>query len=117
MPGTSKNEERRWKALVSLTRGCFSAPSFAIFETLLTGWVLAPGRRTITGMICAGDPQGHRSHDAYHRFFRSARWSTNALWQVLVVHLVKVLCPSGAVVLDLDDTLFKKTGRKINGAG
>ena len=39
--------------------------------------------------------------------------------QVLVVHAVKLLCPipMGPLVLDCDDTLDKKSGRKIDGAG
>jgi len=106
-----------WEALVSLGRGCFSAPSFSLFATILTGWVLAPGRRTVTAMICVGDPEGRRAHDAYHRFFRAARWSANALWKVLVLHMVAVLCPQGKVLLDCDGTLYKKSGRKIDGAG
>jgi hypothetical protein len=31
---------------VPLGRDCFSAPIFSLFATILTGWVLAPGRRT-----------------------------------------------------------------------
>ena len=107
----------RWGALVGLARGCFSAPGFAIFEVLLRGWVTAPGRRTITAMICAAGPDATRAHDAYHRFVRAGSWSTNALWRVLVVHLVGVLAPPGPLVLDCDDTLYKKSGRKICGAG
>ena len=117
MAAASKGQAKRWETMIGLARGCFSAPSFSVFSTLVTGWVLAPGRRTVTGMIGAGDLEGRRAHDAYHRFFRAARWSTNALWRVLVVHMVAVLCPSGTVVLDLDDTLYKKSGRKIDGAG
>ena len=118
MPEQVKTTPRdRWRSLVLLGRGCFSAPCFSIFEVLVSGWVLAPGRRTITNMICAADPEGTRSHDAYHRFVRAARWSTNALWKVLVVHMVSVLCPTGTLVLDCDDTLYKKAGRMINGAG
>ena len=117
MSGASTGREKRWQAMIGLARGCFSAPSYEIFSSLLTGWVLAPGRRTITGMICAGDPESRRAHDAYHRFFRAARWSTKELWRVLVVHMVALLCPAGAVPLDLDDTLYKKSGRKIDGAG
>lgn len=48
-------------ALLELTRGLFHAPSFAIFTDLLTGWVCAPGRRTITNMIAAADPAGRRA--------------------------------------------------------
>ena len=114
---TCRRSSSAWDALVSLARGCFSSPSFSVFSTILTGWVLAPGRRTVTGMICAGDPEGRRAHDAYHRFFRTAKWSTNALWKMLVVHMVDVLCPSGLLPLDCDDTLYKKSGRKIDGAG
>jgi len=108
---------RVWTALVGMARGCLSQPSFSIFETLVAGWVLAPGRRTITAMICAADPEGQRAHDAYHRFVRAARWSTNALWKVLVIHLVDVVAPDGRLVLDCDDTLYKKSGRKVDGPG
>jgi len=68
-------------------------------------------------MICAADPEGNRAHDACHRFFRAGRWSTQEIWKVLVVHMVGVLCPAGTLVVDLDDTLYKKSGRKIDGAG
>ena len=36
---------------------------------------------------------------------------------MLVVHLVDVLAPVGSLVLDCDDTLYKKSGRKVDGAG
>ncbi|MHB8299059.1 MAG: hypothetical protein ACYDDW_10930 [Dermatophilaceae bacterium] len=54
-------------ALLGLARTVFTAPSFAIFTDLITGWVCAPGRRTITNMIAVADPAGRRAHDAYHR--------------------------------------------------
>src|SRR5664279_3288467 len=45
-----------WLALLGTVRAVFTAPSFAIFTDLLTGWVCAPGRRTVTAMIAAADP-------------------------------------------------------------
>lgn len=95
----------------------FTAPGFAVFTDLLAGWVLTPGRRTITRMITVADPQGRRAHDAYHRFLRVGAWSMTALWRVLAVHAVAVFAPTGVVVLDCDDTVYKKTGRKVEGAG
>lgn len=104
-------------ALLDLTRSLFHAPSFAIFTDLLTGWVCAPGRRTITNMIAVGDPAGRRAHDAYHRFVRDGAWSMSRLWRVLATHLVDRFCPTGVVEVACDDTLFHHGGRKIEGAG
>ena len=104
-------------ALLGLARAGFTAPSFAIFTDLLTGWVCAPGRRTITAMIVVADPAGRRAHDAYHRFVRDGVWSTNRLWQALTVHLIARYCPVGAVELACDDTLFHHEGRRVEGAG
>jgi hypothetical protein len=104
-------------ALLGLTRAGFTAPSFAIFTDLMAGWVCAPGRRTITAMITVADPAGRRAHDAYHRFVRDGAWSMNRLWRVLTCHLVTSLCPTGAVELACDDTLFHHDGPKVHGAG
>src|SRR5664279_2824747 len=104
-------------ALLDLARGVFRAPSFAIFTDLVTGWVCAPGRRTITNMITVADPVGRRAHDAYHRFVRDGAWSMNQLWQSLATHLVGRFCPTGVVEIACDDTLFHREGRKVEGAG
>ena len=106
-----------WTALLRQARGVFTAPGFAIFTDLLAGWVLAPGRRTITAMIAVADPAGRRAHDAYHRFIRDGAWSMSRLWQILATHAVSRFAPTGVVELLCDDTLHHKSGRKINGAG
>jgi len=104
-------------ALLDRTRSGFTAPSFAIFTDLVTGWVCAPGRRTITNMITVVDPAGRRAHDAYHRFVRDGVWSMNRLWRVLATHLITTFSPTGVVELACDDTLFHHEGRKVEGAG
>lgn len=103
--------------MLDLVRGSFTAPGFACFTDLLTGWVLSPGRRTITRMLTVGDPEGQRAHDAYHRLVRAGAWSMSCLWRALTVHLVAVLVPTGTVTVDCDDTLFHRDGRKVEGAG
>lgn len=95
----------------------FTAPSYAIFTDLATGWVCAPGRRTITAMIAVADPAGRRAHDAYHRFVRDGAWSMHRLWQALTGHLVARFAPTGVVELACDDTLFHHQGRNVEGAG
>lgn len=95
----------------------FRAPSFAIFTDLITGWVLAPGRRTVTAMITLADPAAGRAHDAYHRFLRDGVWNLSGLWRLLATHAVNSFAPTGVISLDCDDTLFHKSGRKVAGAG
>ena len=104
-------------ALLGLTRAGFTAPSFAIFTDLVTGWVCVPGRRTITAMIKVADPAGRRAHDAYHRFVRDGAWSMHRLWQVLASHLLARFAVTGVVELACDDTLFHHGGPKVAGAG
>ena len=84
---------------------------------LLIGWILCNGRRTITGMIRWADPEGSHAHDAYHRFLRDAVWAMDDLWQGLIIMLVKRFYPRGVIQVDLDDTLFHRSGRKVAGAG
>ncbi|MHB8293774.1 MAG: IS701 family transposase [Acidimicrobiales bacterium] len=106
-----------WAALLRTCAPSFTRRSFAIFVDLVACWALAPGRRTVTAMISVADPTGRRAHDAYHRFFRDGAWSMSGLWRVLATYAIGRFVPTGAVPLDCDDTLYKKSGPKINGAG
>lgn len=106
-----------WAALLGMFGAVFTAPSFAIFWDLITGWVCVPGRRTITAMIGVADPEGRRSHDAYHRFVRDGSWLMAGPWRVLARYAIGRLAPTGTASLDVDDTLFHKAGPAIAGAG
>ncbi len=106
-----------WPELLGQFFPIFTAPGADVFARLMTGWVLCTTRRTITGMIPFADPQGLRAHDAYHRFLPDGRWQMNRLWQILAQILVHMFCRTGHIVLALDDTLFHRSGRKVDGAG
>jgi hypothetical protein len=106
-----------WTSLVQSFCSAFTAPTTQIFVALLSGWILCTGRRTITGMIPFADPQGQHAHDAFHRFFPTARWQMDTLWKLLTLLLVQTFAPQGTIELDLDDTLFHRWGRKVCGAG
>jgi hypothetical protein len=104
-----------WEVLLGSCSGCFTAPSFALFAELISAWVCCPARRTVCGIIVTADPTA--AHDAYHRFLRAGAWSLSALFEVLARALVGSLCRMGALAVDIDDTLFNKSGRKVAGAG
>lgn len=106
-----------WELLVMAFAQEFTLPSFALFGNLLAGWVLCPGRRTVTAMIRVADRHGEHAHDAYHRFFRAGSWVMARLWKTLTLTLVATCRLTGVLKIDLDDTLFHKSGRRVNGAG
>ena len=107
-----------WAELLQQFFPIFTAPGAVIFSHLMTGWILCTARRTITGILPFADPWDKHAHDAYHRFFPDARWSMAKLWQLLAKILIQAFYRTGAIItLALDDTLFHRSGRKVNGAG
>ena len=107
-----------WNATIASVASAFTRPSFDIFADLVDGWVLTPGRRTITRIITVIDPGNRRAHDAYHRLLRDGVWRMDRLWATLAVAIVdRFIAPDVAICLDLDDTVHHKTGRRIEGAG
>jgi hypothetical protein len=91
-----------------------TAPSFANFQTIATGWMFAR-RRTVTGMLLAAGIAGQRHHAAFHRFFANARWSRDALG-LAVFRLIQPLCGE-TIFAAVDDTLARKRGLKMFGTG
>jgi DDE superfamily endonuclease len=106
-----------WKMLLGRAAGVFTSPSFTLFCELTSAWVCATGRRTICGMVAVMDPATRAAHDAYHRLVRAGTWSPGALWAVTVTMVVEHLQPDAPIVCYLDDTLFHRSGRKVEGAG
>ncbi len=105
-----------WTSLIEYFLSVFTQPTGIIFMQLMTGWILCTTRRTTTGIIPFADPQRKRPHDAFHRIYPDARWVTSELWRLLTVLLVAVFCPNGVIILYLDDTVFHRSGRKVQGA-
>ena len=95
--------------------GVMSTPSFTSLVTLLTGWVFAR-RRTVTGMLLAAGAVGSKHHSAFHRFFAAAQWSLDELG-LAVFALIQPWLEPGVILLALDDTLARKCGKKVFGAG
>jgi hypothetical protein len=106
-----------WTELIQQFSPIFTAPGAQIFIRLITGWILCTTRRTVTGIIPFADPLSLRAHDAYHRFFPDCRWTMTKLWQTLTIILVRTFFRNTIITAALDDTLFHRSGRKVNGAG
>lgn len=103
-------------------RSHMTAPTFASLCTVLAGWVLCR-RRTVTAALCCGIAAGAdaglpKHHSAYHRVFSAARWSLDAAGLGVLGLALAAALPAGATVfLAVDDTLCRRKGRRVWGAG
>jgi hypothetical protein len=103
--------------LLTVFASCFTQPTFGTFQALVAGFLAQPGPRTVTGMLVGARLAGRRHHDLGYRFFASARWSADQLGLVLLdLITMRLLGPEEAVILAVDDTLWRRTGRKLHGA-
>jgi hypothetical protein len=104
-------------ALLQNFRVVFTAPSFRLFVLLLTGWTLSCRHRFITECIFTAGQVGRGHWSRFHRFFSHYAWSLDDLCQVLARLLVNRFCPQGPLLLAADDTLCRKRGLGLFGAG
>lgn len=104
-------------AVLENLRWVFTAPSFATFTALATGMIANTGTGTVTGMLTAAGLARSWPHDRTHSFFSRAAWSTDTLGLYLSRLIVRALLPDGAALtVAVDDTLFKRRGKKVFGA-
>lgn len=98
-------------------RWCFTGPSFATFAALVAGTLAQPARRTVTGMLQAAGLAGVWHHGRAYWFLGCARWNLDAVGAVLARLVVARLLPAGTgVLVVVDDTLFRRSGRRVAGA-
>jgi DDE superfamily endonuclease len=87
-------------------------------QVLLLGAILAPGARTVTAALQVMGMARERHFTNYHRVLNRAIWSARHGSQILLGILLTLLVPPEAtVVLGADDTIERRSGRKITAKG
>lgn len=100
--------------LLAPFQSLFTAPSFTTFSALVGGFIAHVGERNVCGMLTGAGLSQRWHHSRAHRFFSNRRWSIDRLGLALAVLIIESLVPAGAAVeLVVDDTLFRRTGRKV----
>lgn len=99
-------------------RPCFTAPTFETFTMMVAGLVAQPVRRTVCGMLTGAGLARIWHHGRAHRLFSHARWDPRRIGLLLAGLIVAHLLVAGApITVAIDDTLFRRRGRKIHAAG
>jgi hypothetical protein len=100
-------------APVAPFRDCSRAEVFQTFQTLIAGWVVCVGPRTISEVWQATGLAARRHHDTAYAVFHSARREWDDLGLVLATLVLTHLVPGGVVRVAVDDTLCHERGAKV----
>jgi len=107
-----------WRRLLDAFAGCFTTPTFGVFQAMVIGLVTQTGQRTVCGMLAGAGLASTWSHHRAHRFFSAARWSIDQIgliaFDLVLTHL---LDDDAQVHLAVDDTAHRRRGRKVHGVG
>ena len=102
--------------LLAAFRSCFTTPTFTTFSAMVVGLIAQTRRRTVCGMLLGVGLQSLWHHARAHRFFATARWCADAVGLALLDLIVtRLLSPESPITIVIDDTLFKRSGRKVFG--
>jgi hypothetical protein len=83
-------------------------------RSIAYGAITCMGRRTVTGMLTACGKQ-FMDWSSTYRIFEKDRVNTEKLFDVVRAHALQHIASQDIIVAHLDDTLFKKTGKKVTG--
>jgi DDE superfamily endonuclease len=104
--------------VLTTLRPCFTAPTFQVFTALVAGLLAQPVQRTVCGMLTGAGLARVWHHCRAHRFFSAARWCPRQVGLLLAELIVtQLLAPGAAITVAVDDTLFRRRGRKVHAAG
>jgi hypothetical protein len=95
----------------------FTAPTYQTFMVIVAGWVLSQRHRFITEVIFSGGHVGIGHWSRFHRFFSRAAWDIDTFSLALAKLVVTLLAPGSQLLWAVDDTLCRKRGLTLYGAG
>ena len=95
----------------------FTVPTFQTFLEIVTGWVLSHLHRYVTEVIFAGGNIGNGHWCRFHRFFSHAAWDLDHFAAILAKSVLTIMAPGATLVWAVDDTLCRKRGLTLYGAG
>src|SRR5215813_9074195 len=106
------------REVVAVFRPLLTAPTWRKLMTLLSGTLLAQGRRTIAAALRASGNEQAGNWSLFHQVLNRARWSPLAVSRQLFLLIVETFVPVGACVdMVIDETLERRWGSKISKRG
>src|SRR4051812_12920358 len=104
-------------ALLQVFSPAFTTPTFRTLSWIVTGWILSHRHRYITEVIFSCGKVGIGHWCRFHRFFSHAAWDLDEFSMTLAKLVVTILAPGATLLWAVDDTLCRKRGLTLYGAG
>lgn len=95
----------------------FTAPTYQTFVVIVTGWIISQRHRYVTEVIFSSGRVGDGHWSRFHRFFSHAAWDIDTFSMRLAKLVVTTLAPGATFFWAVDDTLCRKRGLTLYGAG
>lgn len=104
-------------ALLQVFSPAFTVPTFRTLSWIVTGWILSHRHRYITEVIFSCGKVGIGHWCRFHRFFSHAAWDLDEFSMALAKLVITILAPGATLLRAVDDTLCRKRGLTLYGAG
>ena len=113
-----EDQASSFRHLLVKFRDEFTATSYGKFVVLTMAWIACVGRHRLSRVVvgCRELGGSAKHHSVFYRFFVRAGWRVDGLFRVLFRMAVRCV-PGGVLCLSVDDTLCRRTGPQIWGAG
>ena len=106
------------RAILAQFRPLFTAPTWKKMMILLTGTILALGRRTVTAALCQTGHQDDTNFSVFHHVLNRACWSPLEVSRHLLSLIVETFVQAGGGIdIVIDETLERRWGAKISKRG
>jgi hypothetical protein len=95
----------------------FTLPTWEHVQLLLTGAILCQGARRVSTILCVMGLSQEKRFEKYHRVFNRAKWNSITGAKILLGLLIQLLPDSFPILIVVDDTIERRSGKKIKAKG
>lgn len=95
----------------------FSKPVYHNAFSLFVGHILTKGRRTVADILRTIGKKNVKNFSKFHWVLNGAKWSSLKGSKILFLLLIQLIPSSDEIVINIDSTLERRKGPKIQGLG
>src|SRR3990167_3036276 len=101
----------------NLFRGLFTEPTWCHMQVLLLGAILCQGARRVSTILRIMGLGQDKRFEKYHRVLNRSQWNCISGAKILLGLLIQLLAESWPILIVVDDTIERRSGKKIKAKG